>query len=227
LVSVGQGRGVRPIIIIGTGGMGRDLHALLRDLEVVTPGLEVIGFLDDDARRLGELVHGLPVLGGTSWVSGNPSVDVAVGIGSPAGKRRVVQRLRELGARFPSLVHPSAVVGGDVEIGEGTIVSAGCVLTTDIRVGAFVTINTLCSLAHDDVVGAYASLAPGVHLAGNVHVGEGADIGTGAVTVQGVEIGEWSIVGAGTVVVCDVPANVTAVGSPARVVKQWAAGWHA
>ena len=218
---------MRSIVIVGTGGMGRDLHALLRDLVAVTPALEVLGFLDDDADRHGELVHGLPVLGGTSWAAGNPSVEVAIGIGSPAGKRRVVQRLRADGCLFPSLVHPTAVVGGDVELGEGTIVSAGCVLTTDIRVGAFVTINTHCSLAHDDVVASFASLAPGVHLAGNVHVGEGADIGTGAVTVQGVQIGEWSIVGAGAVVVRDLPANVTAVGSPARVVKHRAAGWHA
>ena len=214
-------------MIVGTGGMGRDLHALLRDLVAATPGLEVLGFLDDDAGKHGGLVHGLPVLGDISWVAANPAVEVAVGIGSPAGKRTVVERLRAAGARFPSLVHPSAVIGGEVELGQGTIVSAGCVLTTDIRVGDFVTINTLCSLAHDDSVEAYATLAPGVHLAGNVHVGEGADIGTGAVTVQGVEIGEWSIVGAGTVVVRDVPANVTAVGSPARVVKRRASGWHA
>lgn len=207
--------------------MGRDLHALLRDLSTVTPEIEVLGFLDDEVDRHGEEVHGLPILGDTSWVAGNPSVDVAVGIGSPAGKRSIVQRLQRAGACFPSLVHPSAVVGGDVQLGEGTIVSAGCVLTTDIQVGAFVTINTLCSLAHDDSVEAYATLAPGVHLAGNVHVGEGADIGTGAVTVQGVRIGEWSIVGAGAVVVRDLPANVTAVGSPARVIKQRAAGWHA
>lgn len=206
--------------------MGRDLHALLRDLATVAPGLAVVGFLDDDPGKHGEMVHGLPVLGDTSWVTANVSAEVAVGIGSPAGKRAVVERLRAAGARVPSLVHPGAVIGADVVLGEGTIVSAGCVLTTDIRIGDFVTINTSCSLAHDDVVDDYASLAPGVHLAGNVHVGEGADLGTGTVTVQGVEIGAWSIVGAGTVVVRDLPANVTAVGAPARVVRRRADGWH-
>ena len=66
-----------------------------------------------------------------------------------------------------------------------------------------------------------------MHLSGNVHVGEGTDIGTGAVTVQGVRIGEWSIGGVGTVVVGDLPGTMTIVGSPARVVKQRAVGWHA
>ena len=56
---------------------------------------------------------------------------------------------------------PFLIDSGDVELGQGTIVSAGCVLTTDIRVGAFVTINTRRSLAHNDSVEAYATLAPG------------------------------------------------------------------
>jgi len=206
--------------------MGRDLHSLLRDLASATADVTVVGFLDDDARRHGQQVHGLPILGGMEWVAGKADVEVAVGIGSPVAKRRLAERLSAAGSPAATVVHPSASVGEDVVLGVGTIVSAGCVLTSDIRVGPLVTINTCCSLAHDDVVEAYASLAPGVHLSGNVLVGEGADLGAGAVTIQGVRVGMWSIVGAGAVVTADVPANVTAVGIPARVITRREAGWH-
>lgn len=217
---------MRQIVIFGVGGMARDLHALLRDLVLVTSCFELLGFLDDDPTKHGQRLHGLPVLGDATWIARNTRVEVAVGVGGPPAKRRVVHRLRTAGARFPSLVHPSAVVGQDVTLGEGTVVSAGCVLTTDISVGPFVTLNTACTLAHDDLVDAYATLAPGVHLAGNVRLRTGAELGIGAVAIQGVTVGEWSIVGAGAVVTTDLEPNTTAVGVPARVVKTRPPGWH-
>src|SRR5690625_4469398 len=45
-------------------------------------------------------------------------------------------------------------------------------------------------------------------------------LGGGAIICPGVTIGENSIIGAGAVVTKDIPANVVAVGNPARVVKQ-------
>ena len=38
--------------------------------------------------------------------------------------------------------------------------------------------------------------------------------------IDKVSVGAWTIVGAGAAVVRDLPANVTAVGVPARVIKQ-------
>jgi maltose O-acetyltransferase len=48
-------------------------------------------------------------------------------------------------------------------------------------------------------------------------------IGSGAVVIQGVRVGAGTTVGAGAVVVRDLPAGVTVVGVPARVVRSVAA----
>jgi maltose O-acetyltransferase len=45
-------------------------------------------------------------------------------------------------------------------------------------------------------------------------------LGSGAVVLAGVTIGENTVVGAGAVVTRDLPANVVAVGNPARVVRE-------
>ena len=50
--------------------------------------------------------------------------------------------------------------------------------------------------------------------------------GTGAAIIQGITIGEWTIIGAGAVVVDDIPANVTAVGIPAKVIKTREERWY-
>ena len=45
-------------------------------------------------------------------------------------------------------------------------------------------------------------------------------MGGGATVIQGIEIGEWTVLGAGSVVNRDVPPNVTAVGMPAKPIKE-------
>ena len=54
---------------------------------------------------------------------------------------------------------------------------------------------------------------------GAARLGAGAYLGTNATVIQGVCIGENTTVGAGAVVVRDLPANITAVGIPAKPAK--------
>jgi maltose O-acetyltransferase len=51
-------------------------------------------------------------------------------------------------------------------------------------------------------------------------IGDNVWIGGGAIVLPGVTIGDNTVVGAGAVVTRDLPANVVAVGNPARVVKR-------
>ncbi|MDI2099589.1 sugar O-acetyltransferase [Ruicaihuangia caeni] len=67
-------------------------------------------------------------------------------------------------------------------------------------------------------------LDPAVRAAGwesaePITIGDNVWIGGGAIVLAGVTIGDNSVIGAGSVVTRDIPANVVAVGSPARVVR--------
>ncbi len=53
-----------------------------------------------------------------------------------------------------------------------------------------------------------------------ITIGDNVWLGGGAIVCPGVTIGENTVVGAGSVVVRDLPANIVAVGSPARVVRR-------
>ena len=57
-----------------------------------------------------------------------------------------------------------------------------------------------------------------------VEIGDGAWLGENVVVGPGVRVGRGAVVGANSVVLADVPDFAVAVGAPARVVRQLAAG---
>jgi sugar O-acyltransferase (sialic acid O-acetyltransferase NeuD family) len=218
---------MQDIVIVGVGGLGREIAEWVEDINEVKPTFRVLGFLDDDATKHGSVRHGLEVLGGIDWLTGRTrTVASVIGVGNPAPKRRVVERLRAHSAGFPSILHPNAVIGRHVVLGEGCVVCPGVIITTDIQIGRFVTFNFGLTVGHDATIDDYVTLAPGVNISGYVKVREGADLGANVSTVPSVEIGAWSIVGASAAVAHSLPANCTAVGVPARVIKTREPGWH-
>ena len=53
-----------------------------------------------------------------------------------------------------------------------------------------------------------------------VHIGNNVWIGAGAIILPGVSIGDNTVIGAGSIVTKDIPANVVAVGSPCKVLRE-------
>lgn len=220
------------IVIYGTGGLAREVHQLLEDIYSLSTdkhdGREFIGFIDDDISTHGTCVHDHHVLGGIQWLVENQDTMVFVGVGSPAARRRIVNQIRQAApdVEFPKLIHPSAIIGDRVKIGDGTIICAGNIVTTDIRIGKHVIVNLDCTVGHDTQIDDFVTIAPSANVSGNVHLHEGCDLGTNCTLIQGMSVGQWSVLGAGAVVVRDIPNNATAVGNPAKVIKQRETGWH-
>lgn len=210
-----------PVVIVGAGGLGREFLDVIEAVNRAKPVWRVIGFIDDNPKFSGTKVSGYPVLGGSSWFAKPEAtnVGVVVAIGDNRVRRRVVESISSRKVHFPNLIHPSAIVTRFVELGQGIVITAGCVLTNNISIGDNSILNLDCTVGHDTVLEKFVNLNPGVHINGNNHVKEGAYVGSGAVTIQGISLGRWSIVGAGAVVVRHVPDKVVAVGVPAKPIK--------
>jgi sugar O-acyltransferase (sialic acid O-acetyltransferase NeuD family) len=218
---------MQPLVIYGAGGHAREMADLVSDVNAERPQWNLLGFLADEASSASHELNGLPVLGGREWLEQRPAdVQVVVGVGSPQWRRSIAEALRPCGVRFPVLRHPTAVVSRHVEIGDGTQIAAGCIVTVNVTIGAFVVLNRACNVSHDCGLGDFVTIAPGVQLAGNVTIETGCDVGIGASVIQGVSIGEWAVIGAGAAVTDTLPANCTAVGVPAKVIKQRQPGWY-
>lgn len=178
------------------------------------------GFIDDNPDALASFAMDVPLVGSVDAFQVQSVHCFVCALGQPVVKRRITDRLRARGARFMSFVHPSAVVGERVRLGEGVVICPGVILTADIEVGSFAAINCAASAGHDCRIGAYATISGHVDLTSRTHVGAGVFIGSHAVLAPGVRVGEAALVGAGSVVLNPVREGATVFGNPARPVRE-------
>lgn len=213
------------LVVIGAGGLAREVVELIRDCQGVGQDWDLLGLTVDPEFAGPTELGGVPVFRDAGWLSTQPpDVHAICAIGDPVARNLVVARHPE--RRFATLTHPRSTIGRNVTLGHGVIVAAGSVITVDVTVGDHVLVNVGSTIGHDCSIGNFATVSPGANVSGAVSVGEGAYIGTGAAVIERVTLGEWSILGAGATAVRDVPANCTAVGVPATVIRQREPGWH-
>lgn len=210
------------IVIVGAGGFGRETLDIFEEINTKEKKWDIHGFVDDDPKISGTLIRGYPVLGNVNWLIENVENDLkaVIAIGDNKARKIVVEKLKNAGMSFCTIIHPSVIITPHVTIGEGGIICAGSILTNNIKLGEHVIVNLDCTIGHDTIIENFVNLSPGIHVSGNNTFREGVFVGTGAVTIQGVTIGEWSVVGAGAVVIKDITPRVVAVGIPAKEVKK-------
>ncbi|GAA4282100.1 NeuD/PglB/VioB family sugar acetyltransferase [Gaetbulibacter aestuarii] len=124
-----------------------------------------------------------------------------------------------LNLKYISAIHPRAIIGKNVVIGNGCCIMAGVVVNSDTTLGKHAILNTKCSVDHDCKIGDFSSIAPGATLGGGVMVDYCSAISLGASVIEGLSIGKNTIVGAGSLVLKSIGNNLVAYGVPAKKIR--------
>ncbi len=211
---------MKNLIIIGAGGVGREVSLMIQQINELEPTWNMIGFIDDNVDNWGKVINGYSVIGGLDSL-GFFSADtyVVIAIANYKVKKRIVSKLNGK-YKFATIVHPRVWIHDFMTLGEGSIVYEGVILTSNIEIGKHVIVSPKCGIGHDSVVKDYASLLWNVNVSGNDLIEEGVTMGSGSTVIQGKIIGQGAIIGAGAVVINDIEPYCTAVGVPAKVIKE-------
>ncbi len=200
-------------MIVGAGGFGREVLTWARDAWP-DGASRIRGFLAES--RAGETVPGtsLAVLGDPQTFPVGSDDAYILAIGVPVVRRHVAEILQGRGARFVTLVHPTAVVAPSASIGEGVILCPYSVVSDSTRVGRFALINYHASLGHDSSIGDFAVLSPYATLGGGAAAEDDVFLGLHASIAPGRRVGAGTKVSANSAVLSDVPALSIVWGVP-------------
>jgi sugar O-acyltransferase (sialic acid O-acetyltransferase NeuD family) len=208
------------VLVIGSSG-----HAsVVIDALESTGRASILGMFDD-FEKVGTVKYGRVLLGGIAdiaAVAGRLSTNrFIVAIGDNWQRRQISAKLAESvpGAQFVNVIHPRAYLASSVRLGSGNVIAAGALVGPNSHIANGCIVNTGATVDHDCRLEQFSSIGPGVHLGGNVAIGELTAVGIGANVKHKICIGSRTVVGAGALVLADLPDNILAWGSPARVIR--------
>jgi len=202
--------------IIGAGGFGREVLAWALDIPQADWYVE--GFLDANPQALESFSCPYNILGNPETFSPSESDLFVCAVGDPIIRLRLCRKLKERGATFLTLIHPTALVGPRCKIGEGCILCPGAVLTTDISIGNYVTLNAYATVGHDVIMKDGCTLSGHSDVTGAARLGEGVFVGSHAAVLPRVTVGDYAVIGAGSIALRNVKPYSTVMGIPAKVI---------
>ena len=216
----------RPVYAIyGASGCGRSLMPVARQqLQRLSISAEIY-FIDDSLQEQ-QNVNGHTALNYQSFKNLNAAQKfVLIAIANSQIREKLANQLIMDGIQLWTVQADNVVMMDNIEIDEGAALSPFVSITSNIKIGKCFHANLYSYVEHDCVIGDYVTFAPGVKCNGNIHIEDHAYIGTGAVIKQGTPdkplvIGKGAVVGMGAVVTKSVPAGVTVVGNPARILEK-------
>jgi len=189
------------IIILGKGGHAESLADVIQRENKY----EIAGYVvNKDVIQSENACY--PIVGNDAdlerlFQSGIQNAAIGIGfLGKSDLRERLYKTLKGIGFNLPIVCDPSAILAGDVRIGEGSFIGKGAIVNTSANIGKMCIINTGAIVEHDCRIDDFSHVSVGSVLCGEVRIGRSTLIGANATVIQKITIGSHCIIGAGTTV---------------------------
>jgi len=205
------------IIIVGAGGFAREVYYWANDT-FSKENYKIKGFLSYNQKDLDGYNIKADIIGNDDNYKIEENDRFIIAIGDIGIKKRAVNRLKKRGAKFISLIHPTAIIIPTAKIGEGVVICPYCLISDNVQLDNFVMMNTYSSCGHDVQIGKYCILSPYVALNGFVKLEDEVFVGTHATVISYKKVGFQSKISANSVVMRDVAPNKIVFGVPGKAI---------
>lgn len=214
---------MKNILLFPFGGNSRDALLSIFSINKINIEWNILGFFDDDPDTWGKSCCGIKVLGGLETLEKHPEAQVLAVQGNPHNYLRRENVIEKLGIKensYATIIHPSATVAPDADIGFNVLLMSNVVICTGVKIGnhCFCLPNTV--IAHDTVICNYCCFGSNITVSGNVNIDSGCYIGSGSRIKNHLHIGKNVMVGQGSNVVSNVEEGMVVVGNPAKLLRE-------
>lgn len=204
---------MKRLFIYGSGGFGQEVFDVASRMNL----FHEINFIDDFNYDNVGVFH-------SDYAFDNflplGSCFFTVSVGDIALRNSLIERIRQRGGEFATLIDPTAVVSPSAIMSEGIIICQLAFIGPNVKLGQFVVVNSSAIVGHDIVVGNNSVVSSGAKIGGNTLIAESVYLGMGCVVKEGLKLDRRSVLGMGAVLHSDLDSYMLAIGNPARVIRR-------
>lgn len=206
---------MKNLIIVGASGFGREVLQYVKHYNKIKAEWKIKGFIDDNLIALDNYTCDYKIIDTIKDYQVQENDFFVIAIAIPSVKKVIVENLKIRGAKFASIIHPTAIIGDFCQMGEGLIVTPNAKISPNVNIGNFVTLLG-SGVGHDAKISDFCTITGNCSINGYVQLGEGAFIGSNTCIAPGKKVGEWAYVGMGSMVISNIKPNTKVMGNPAK-----------
>lgn len=205
------------LVIIGAGGCGREVLQWANDVNKQQNLWNIKGFINDDLSALDGKTCDYGIISTIDSYTICDNDLFICAIGDSHSRKMISEKMTSRGAKFTSIIHPSAVIADTSRIGTNVIIYPFSVISDNTEISDGCIINMYSSVAHDSVVKEYCTISAHCDITGRCEVGAYTFMGTSSKMIPGTHIGEDVYICAGSTVFSRIRKGKKVIGNPAKI----------
>lgn len=189
---------MKDIIIIGTGAVAAEWTMYLRDIHDV----QLKGYLEYSSnieKYYNQYNYEMPILGDIDSYIPQENDYFLLGISDITFRNVVIDKMQVKGARFITLIHPTALIAEDAIIGVGCTIAPFCMIGPKTVLGDFNQLTAYSAVSHDCVLGRNNTFSS-VIVCGHTKIGNNNSFYIRSTVQPNLNIGNNNVIQAGMMV---------------------------
>lgn len=204
------------LLILGSGGCGRECLQWARDINERENRWDFIGFLDIQKEFPKNVNCSAPIVATEDEYKIQTEDEFVCAIGNSKLREKVMDKMLSRGAEFINLIHPTAVLADSATLGMGVILYPYSIVSDNAVIQDGCIINMHSTVAHDVRMGKYCTISAHCDITGECKVGDYVFMGTSSHMVPTTKVGDNAFICAGSTVMTRVKNDAKVMGNPAR-----------